>query len=139
MTSHSNNTSIFGNFANKHFIAPNLNLVNEPNLMRILQSEIFVHFDRQLRVAHIILGYKPISTSFQAFKYMIKAKDHRLHQINVVIPGFLAGPLPKGTYRVELPSEHRVKEEATSSHLALEEAVKVIEVSDFEEDFGAFD
>ena len=68
-----------GILANKHFTAPNLNLVNKPDLTRILQSEIFVHTDGQLRAAHIIFGYKPISTSFQAPKYIIKAKDPRLH------------------------------------------------------------
>ena len=76
--------------------------------MKMLQFEIFVHFDGQLRVAHIILGYKPISTSFQAPKYVIKAKDPQLHQINIAVLGFLIGPPPKGTHLVELPSQRNL-------------------------------
>lgn len=107
--SHSNDTFVSGNFVDKHFTALNLNLVNEPDLMRTLQFEIFVHSDEQLRVAHVILGYKPISTSFQDPKYVIKAKDSWLHKINVAVPGFLAGPPPEGTHRVELSSQRLVE------------------------------
>ena len=78
-------------FADKHFIAPKFGLVNEEDLNRILRSKIFLHTNGQLRAAHIILGYKPISPSFQAPKYVIKAKDPRLHQINITVPGFLTG------------------------------------------------
>ena len=70
---------------------------------------------------------------------MIKAKDPRLHQINIVVPGFLTGPSPKGTHQVELPSQHSVKEEATPLQLVREEVVGVVEFSDFEEDFKASD
>ena len=34
-------------------------LVNFKNLNRILKSKIFLHTDGQLRVAYVILGYKP--------------------------------------------------------------------------------
>ena len=73
-------------------LAPNLNLVNEPNLTRILQSEIFIHTNGQLRAIHLILGYKPISTGFQAPMHVIKVKDPWLHQINIVVLGFLTRP-----------------------------------------------
>ena len=49
--------------------------------------------DNQLRVAHLILGYMPISHAFQAPKCVIKVHDPRLHRINVAIEGFL---LPEG-------------------------------------------
>ena len=49
----------------KNFIAPNFGLVNKAYLNRILRSEIFLHMNGQLHVTHIILGYKPISSSFQ--------------------------------------------------------------------------
>ena len=111
--------------------------------MRILQSEIFVHTYGQLRAAHLILGYKPISTSFYAPKYVIKAKDPRLHQINIPMPSFLTGPPPAGIHLVELPAQRAPKEEAISLKPALEEEItKVIEVADsskdFDKDFGAF-
>jgi len=35
----------FFTFANKHFTAPNFNLVNQGYLNRILQFEIFLHED----------------------------------------------------------------------------------------------
>ena len=56
--------------------------------------------DGQLRVAHLILGYKPISRAFQAPRYVIRAKDSLLHRISVAYEGFvvLEGiPLPRNT------------------------------------------
>ena len=77
---YSNNASTLGEFTDKYSAIPNFSLVNETNLIKILKAEIFVHINGQLRVTHIILGYDPISFSFQAPKYVIKAKDLRLHQ-----------------------------------------------------------
>ena len=56
--------------------------------------------DDQLRAAHLILGYTPISRSFQAPKCVIKAKDPRLHHISVAYEGFVVPegiPIPEGT------------------------------------------
>ena len=50
--------------------------------------------DNQVRAAHKILGYDPIQKSFLASKYMIKAKEPRLHRITVAKHGFL---LPEGS------------------------------------------
>ncbi|KAL0001256.1 hypothetical protein SO802_015037 [Lithocarpus litseifolius] len=99
---------------------------------------IFVHTDEQLRAAHIILGYDPISSSFQAPKYVIKMKDPQLQQINIVVPGFLASTPPEGTQKVELPFQRTVEEEATPSQPTPNEKPKVVELSDFEEDFKFF-
>ena len=41
--------------ADKNVVVPNFNLVNQPNLDKILKSEVFVHTNNQLRVAHLIL------------------------------------------------------------------------------------
>nr|POE52479.1 hypothetical protein CFP56_77091 [Quercus suber] len=84
-------------FVDKQFTTPNFNLVNHEDLNRILQSEIFLHKDEQLRAAHVILGYKPISSSFQSPKHIIKAKDPRLPLIDVAVLGFIASPPPKET------------------------------------------
>ena len=87
-----------------------------------------------------MLGYKLISTSFQSPKNAIKAKDSRLHQINVAVPGFLIGTPSKGTQQVLLPVQHIAKGKATSSNPTQEgEAAKVIEVVDTEEEFEVFD
>ena len=119
---------IFGELANKYYAIPNLNLVNQLNLTKILKAEIFVHKDGQLRTAHLILSYNPISSSFQAPKYMIKAKDRCLHQINIVVPGFLdAGLAPKGVQQVELPFQYTAEKEVTPSQPAIKEEEEVID------------
>ena len=54
----------------------------------------------QLRAAHLILRYTPISRAFQASKCMIKARDPWLHRISVAYERFvvLEGiPIPEGT------------------------------------------
>jgi len=55
---------IFDEFADKYSAILNLNLINERDLTKILKVEIFVHKDGQLRAAHLILCYDPISSSF---------------------------------------------------------------------------
>ena len=63
--------------------------------------------DGQLRTAHLILGYKPISRAFQAPRYVIRAKDSRLHRISVAYEGFVVPegfPLPRNTsFTQQLP------------------------------------
>ena len=78
-----------------------LRLVNRANLDRILQSKVYVNeVDGQLREVHLILGYMPISIAFQALRYVIRAKDPRLHRISVAYEGFVVSEgisLPKST------------------------------------------
>ena len=81
-------------FANRRAAEPNFNLVNKDSLDKILKAEVFVNSDGQLRVAHLILGYTLISSSFQAPKCVIRARDPRLHRISVAAPSFLL-PGPK--------------------------------------------
>ena len=130
---------VFGEFADKYSAIPNFSLINKPDLTRILKSEIFVHKDGQLRVAHLILSYKPLSSSFQAPKYVIKARDPCLHQINIVVPGFLViGPVPEGIQQVELPFQHIAEEEATPSQPIIKKEEQVVKVSDSEDKFEVF-
>ena len=78
---------------------PSLRLVNKASLDRVFQAEIYVNeSDGQLRAAHLILGYNPISRAFQAPSCMIRAKDPRFHRISVAFKGFVVPqgvPLPK--------------------------------------------
>ena len=46
--------------------------------------------DGQLRVAHLILDFEPISRTFLDAGNSIRANDHRLARIDVSRPGFLA-------------------------------------------------
>ena len=89
-------------FADRNTAIPNFNLVNQPSLYKILKAEVFVHTDGQLKVAHLILDYIPISKSFLALKCVIKARDPCLHRISVATPGFLlTGLIPEGTLTSE--------------------------------------
>ena len=78
---------------------PSLRLVNKASLDRVLQAEIYVNeSEGQLRAAHLILGYNPISRAFQAPSCMIRARDPRLHRISVAYEGFVVPqgiPLPR--------------------------------------------
>ena len=113
-------------FADKNVAIPNFNLVNQLSLDKILKAKVFVHTNSQLRAAHLILDYIPISKSFQAPRCLIKARDPRLHWISVAALGFLTtGPIPEDTLttnpipesipKVALPFQHATEEEATSS------------------------
>ena len=76
-----------------------MRLVNKASLDRVLQAEIYINeLDGQLRAAHLILGYNPISRAFQAPSCVIKVKDPRLRRISVAYEGFVVPqgvPLPK--------------------------------------------
>ena len=78
-----------GGFADKYSAIPNFNLANESGLNKVLKVEVFVHTDRSLKAAHLILGYTPLSYSFQEPECVIKARDCCLYLINVVVPDFL--------------------------------------------------
>ena len=91
----------FDDFADRHSTVPQLNLVNNQNLDKILRFEVFVNeTDDQLRVAHVIPRYKSISLRFQAPKCVIKANDPRFHRISMAFEGFVVPegvPILKGT------------------------------------------
>ena len=136
-------------FANRRATEPNLNLVNKESLDKILQAEVFVHNDGQLRTAHLILGYKSISFGFQAPKCVIKAKDPLLHYLSVVALGFLlpgptpkwvlaTTPIPNGIPKAELPLQWAAEKEATPSQPVIQEEEEVVDLSEFEDDFEVF-
>ena len=89
----------FNDIADPNALMPSLRLVNKASLDRILQSEVYVNESNgQLRAAHLILGYTPISRAFQAPKCVIRAKDPWLHRISVAYEGFVVPegiPLPR--------------------------------------------
>ena len=78
----------------KSHTTPSKHLVNFADLNRILKLEIFLHIDDQLRVAHVILGFKSLSKRLQSSKNVIKARDVRLALIDIAVPGFLLAELP---------------------------------------------
>jgi len=136
----SDNIFVSDDFADKYSAISNFSLVNKPDLTRMLKSEIFVHKDEQLKAAHLILGYEPLLSSFQSPKYVIKVRDPRLHQINIVVPGFLVtSPNPEGVQQIKL-SFQCIAEEATPSQSTIKEEEKEerVEVSNSKNDFKVF-
>ena len=71
-------------------MAPNLNFVNVPDLNKVLRSKVLVNEDRQLRVVHLILNFKPLSDKFQDVGNTIKMGDPWLAWIDISMPEFLA-------------------------------------------------
>ena len=125
-------------FADKAHVAPRLSLANVPALNYLLRSEIYVSEDGQLRAAHLVLGYQPLSSSFQAVGHAIRAGSPRLARIDVSRDGFLAEhdlppvvlPGVRDPYLAEQlppPNEPGVavqtEEEAESSRLSLEDEI----------------
>ena len=135
-------------------------MVNEDSLDKILRAEVFVNTDGQLQAAHMILGYKPISSSFQVPKCVIKSNDPCLHRISVAIPGFLLPegvltlggtliiepvradmlaiePIFEGILKVSLPPQQPIRV-ATSSRPTNIKEEEVVEVPDSEVEFEVF-
>ena len=115
----------FNDIANPNSTTPSLHLVNKASLDRILQSEVYVNESNgQLKAAHLILGYTPISRAFQSPRCVIRAKDPRLLRISVAYEGFvvpegiplptstpLTQPLPVATLSVGAPSPSPILQE----------------------------
>ena len=77
-------------FANKEHVSLKLSLVNIPGLNYLLRSEIFISEDGQLRAAHLILDYEPLSRIFQDAGQALKAGNSRLARIDISKLRFLA-------------------------------------------------
>ena len=134
---------------------PNLRLVNKASLDKLLKAEIYVNeADGQLRAAHLILGYTPLSFAFQASKCVIRARDPRLHRISVAYERFIVPegiPLPQYTSRIEPLFLASVSAGTSSSLPTLREKEikgrkekkkgeeEVVAVSESSDDFRIFD
>ena len=88
-------------FADKRYVAPNINFVNVADLNKVLKSEVFVSEDKQLRAIHLILNFQPLFNKFQDVGHAIRAGDPRLARIDVLVPRFLAR---EDIVPVDLPS-----------------------------------
>ena len=98
------NCLVFLCLTNKTQVTPRISLINILVLNYLLRSQIFVNDDGQLRDAHLILDYEPLSRSFLDVGNAIRANDYRLAHIDVSQPHFLAPhdllpvdhPIPQG-------------------------------------------
>ena len=85
-------------------VNPWISLIKIPALNYLLRSQIFVNDDGQLRAAHLILDYEPLSRSFLDVSNAIRENDYHLARIDVSQPNFLASydlppvdhPIPQG-------------------------------------------
>ena len=135
-------------FADRDHISPKLSHINVQALNCLLRSEIFVSKDGQLRVAPLILDYKPLSYTFHDVGQAIRAGSSRLAWIDVSKLGFLArrdlplvlqpvlqDPLPVALPLPQAPSNVTTlpTKGVASSRLSLEEKIDKFHV---EEDQG---
>ena len=110
--------------------------------------------DKQLRAAHLILDYEPISRTFLDVGNAIKANDYHLARIDVSRPGFLAPhDLPPVDHPVsqgiplaaqplqQVPLGQAIAEEGATSSSSLKEEIdkfrfeeEVIVISEVEEE-----
>lgn len=74
--------------ASKKF-RPDLSVVRVKGLNFVLRSEIFVHYDRQLRASHLILSCMPSYTSYQDLLSAFIVSSPLLSYLDIQPPGFL--------------------------------------------------
>ena len=108
--------------ADKNHVAPKLSLINVPRLNYLPRLKIFVSEDGQLRAAHLILDYKPISRIFQDVGQALRAGNPKLTQVDVSKTGFLVWRdlPPVVLFSRHIPQEVAApREETASTHLSL--------------------
>ena len=74
-------------------------MVHVRDLNFILRSEIFVHWDEQLQVSHLILGLEPVYSTWQAFRQALLVGSPFLSYIDVWHANFLSPRLTIGEAR----------------------------------------
>ena len=74
-------------------------MVHVRNLNFILRSEIFVHWNGQLRASHLILRLKPMYSTWQAFGQALLVDSPFLSYIDVRYANFLLPRLTVGEAR----------------------------------------
>ena len=115
-------TVYFSCLIEKIQVNPRISLINVPALNYLLRSQIFVNDDGQLRAAHLILDYEPLSRSFLDVGNAIKANDYCLARIGVSRPHFLAPhDLPLVDHLI--PQGIPLAKEGTASSSSLEEEI----------------
>ena len=78
---------------------PDIRAVHAKDLNFILRSEIYVHWDGQLRASHLILGVEPVYSTWQPFKQALLVDSPLLSYIDVRYVNFLLPKLTTGEAR----------------------------------------
>ena len=76
-----------------------INVVRVQELNFVPRSEIFVHYNGQLRASHLILGCVPSYTSYQDLSSALTVGSPLLSYLDVHLPGFLLQGLTSGEER----------------------------------------
>ena len=90
--------SIYHYADGKKFVS-DLNAVHVRDLNFVLRLEIFVHFNGQLRVSHLILGCTSVYTSYQPSRQALTISSPLLSYIDVRHRGFFPPRLTIGEAR----------------------------------------
>ena len=75
---------------------PDIRTVHVKDLNFILRSEIFVHWDEQLRTSHLILGVELVYSTWQTFKQALLVDSPLLSYIDIWYANFLSPKLTTG-------------------------------------------
>ena len=78
---------------------PNLNVVHVKDLNFVLRSEIFVHFDEQLRAFHLIFDVTPVYSNYQSYRQALTVGSPLLSYIDMRHRGFFSPRLIVGEAR----------------------------------------
>ena len=78
---------------------PDVRTVHAKDLNFILRSEIYVHWDGQLRASHLILGVERVYSTWQNFKQALLVDSPLLSYIDVRYANFLPSKLTTGEAR----------------------------------------
>ena len=78
---------------------PDIRTVHVRDLNFVLRSEIYVHWDRQLRTSHLILGVEPVYSTWQSFKQVLLVDSPLLSYIDVRHANFLPPKFTVGEAR----------------------------------------
>ena len=73
--------------------------VHAKDLNFILRSEIYVHWDGQLRASHLILEVEPVYSTWQNFRQALLVDSPLLSYIDVQYANFLSPKLTTGEAR----------------------------------------
>ena len=90
---------IFRSFAEGKLFSPDVRTVHVRDLNFILRSEIFVHWDRQLRASHLILGVELVYFTWQPFRQALLVDSPILSYIDIRHANFLPPRLTIGEAR----------------------------------------
>ena len=78
---------------------PDIRTVHAKDLNFILRSELYVHWDGQLRASHLILGVESVYSTWQNFKQALLVDSLLLSYIDVWYANFLLPKLITGEAR----------------------------------------